>query len=164
PGKDDEGIRDANDLERIQQGVEAFKKYAKLLLQDGAERVFIATHIYKKSKEPQIYNERFALDAFMKLGWSNVEQGPDVWTPTEALFPDGFYPDQAHPNSLGAAVMAQKWFEGLCAFDDIPVPEWSSKEMQEAIDRGPDPEEEKQWRERRQRQREKKRREKVESH
>jgi hypothetical protein len=162
-GKNDEGIRGADDSVRIRQGADAFSKYSRLLLKDGADKVFIATHIYKNSKEPQIYNECFALDEFMKFGLLNVERGPDVWSPTKAVFPDGFYPDQAHPNSVGAEVMAQKWFETLCEHDDIPVPDWSRQEMQDKIERGVDPEEIKKRLEQKQRQREQKRQRQSES-
>ncbi len=61
-----EGIRDANDKERIRQGGDALEKYVRLLKKDGADLVFVAMHIYKHPMEPQIGNERLALAELMK--------------------------------------------------------------------------------------------------
>ena len=55
--------------------------------------------------------------------------------PTKKLWPGAFASDKVHPNSIGAEVMAQKWFETLLAHDGLAVPQWSRKEMEESIRR-----------------------------
>lgn len=108
-----EGIRDADDGERIQRGATALKIYADALLEDGADEVLIATHIYKHRMEPEIGNESFALDALLKRKPPQISRGPDVWTPTERNYPRVFARDRVHPNHLGSEIMAQLWFETL---------------------------------------------------
>ena len=83
--------------------------------------------------EPEIGNERLALAEFLKRSKPNVHTGPDVWEPTKKLFPKAFARDLVHPNSIGAEVMAQKWFETLLKHDGLEVPEWSRADMEKAI-------------------------------
>jgi acetyl esterase/lipase len=122
-----EGIRNAEDKERIQQGADALEKYVKLLKEDGADVVFVAMHIYKHPMEPEIGNERHALDELMRRKIPGVQRGPDVWTPTKQVYPRAFATDGVHPNALGAEVMAQKWFETLLKHDGLEVPTWSKQ-------------------------------------
>lgn len=112
-GRRFEGIRHADDQERIKQGAKALQIYADALLEDGADEVLIATHIYKHRMEPEIGNESFALDALLKRKPIHIYRGPDVWTPTKRDYPHAFARDGVHPNRLGAELMAQLWFETL---------------------------------------------------
>jgi len=136
-----EGIRDANDRERIRQGGDALERYVRLLKRDGADLVFVAMHIYKRPMEPQIGNERYALEELMRRKIRGVERGPDVWTPTKERYPEAFAVDLVHPNALGAELMAQKWFETLLKYDGLEIPGWSKKKktpsVQPRIEEGP---------------------------
>ncbi len=136
-GRGQEGIRSAEDGERIQQGTDAMDKYVRLLQKDGADLVILAVHIYKEGFEPAIENEKYALDALMKRKIPNLVRGPDVWTPSKKVHPMAFARDRKHPNSVGSEIMAQLWFEALLEHDDLEIPEWSRHEMQEAIEKGP---------------------------
>ena len=131
------GIRGADDAERIAAGADVLARYARLLRADGAELVFIATHIYKQPMEPAIGNERLALAELVKRKPPGVAAGPDVWEPTRKLYPKAFGGDKVHPNSIGSEVMAQKWFECLLAHDGLAVPAWSRAEMAKAIASAP---------------------------
>lgn len=136
-----EGIRDANDQERIRQGGDALEKYVRLLKKDGADLVFVAMHIYKHPMEPQIGNERYALDELMRRNIPAVERGPDVWTPTKKLYPKAFARDGVHPNALGAELMAQKWFETLLKYNGLKIPAWTKEKktpsVQPRVEEGP---------------------------
>ncbi len=127
------GIRGPDDHERIKQGADALAKYVRLLKKDGADLVFVSMHIFKHQMEPQIGNERYALDELIRLNMSDVERGPDVWTPTRELYPKAFAEDLKHPNSLGAELMAQKWFEALFKYDGLEAPNWSEQKVKSAI-------------------------------
>lgn len=131
------GISGPDDNAHIQQGADAIEKYVRLLLADGADQVFLAAHIYKKPMEPAIGNERFALSEALQRGIEDFHPGPDVWEPTSKLWPRAFARDKVHPNSIGAEVMAQLWFETLLAHDGLAVPAWSREEMRNAIDGDP---------------------------
>jgi len=124
-GDRSEGIRNADDRQRIRQGADALEKYVTLLKKDGTDLVFVATHIYKREMEPQIGNERYALDELMRRNIPGLECGPDVWTPTKQLYPKAFAEDLKHPNAIGAELMAQKWFETLLKYDGLEIPAWS---------------------------------------
>jgi len=123
-----QGIRDADDKERIQKGADALEKYVRLLKKDGVDLVFVAMHIYKRPMEPEIGNERYALDELMRRKIRGVQRGPDVWTPTKKLYPKAFAKDLMHPNAVGSGLMAQKWFETLLKFDGLEVPARSNEE------------------------------------
>ncbi|QDT01467.1 beta-galactosidase [Adhaeretor mobilis] len=117
------GIEGPNDLIRIEQGADAFELYGNQLLSDGAEAVHIATHIYKVTQEPEIENEKYALEALTNRYPDHLFAGPDVWTATEPLWPIGFQADQLHPNVIGAEAMADAWFDHLLAHDgNVPEP------------------------------------------
>jgi len=121
-GQRTEGIRDANDTERIKRGGDILEKYVNLLKEDGAGVVFVAMHIYKHPMEPEIGNERLALAELLKRKIPNVYAGPDVWKPTKARYPEAFAADKLHPNDQGAEIMARKWFETLLR-NDLPDPQ-----------------------------------------
>ena len=133
----DAGIEGPGDAKRIAEGADAIEKYVRLLLGDGADRVFVAMHIYKKPMEPAIGHERLALTEALGRGIGSFHAGPDVWEPTSKLWPQAFADDKVHPNSIGAEVMAQLWFETLLEHDGLVIPAWSKQEMQSAIDGKP---------------------------
>lgn len=121
------------DVEAIQTGADAIEKYVRLLRKDGADQVFAAMHIYKKPMEPGIGNERLALAEALKRGIPGFHAGPDVWESTSKLWPHAFARDKVHPNSIGAEVMAQLWFQTLLKHDGLEIPEWSRREMESAV-------------------------------
>ena len=125
-----EGIRNSRDEQRIEQGADVLEKFARLALGDGADEVFIAMHIYKHPMEPEIGNERLALSEVLKRGIPHLHAGPDVWEPTRKHYPKAFAADRLHPNSIGAEIMANLWFETLLKHDGLEVPPWSKKEME----------------------------------
>jgi len=123
------GINGPDDKQHIEQGADVLEKYVRLLREDGADAVFVAMHIYKKPMEPQIGNERLALDALMKRQVDGVYPGPDVWTPTKKMYPQAFAKDKLHPNEIGAEIMAQQWFESLLRHDGRRIPPRSREEL-----------------------------------
>lgn len=131
-----EGVRDANDTERINQGADAISLYNRLAQEDGADMVFMATHIYKKVQEPSIENEKYALQEALSRNLDNFYAGPDVWTPTFEHFDVAYGRDEIHPGPVGDEIIAQFWFAKLLAFDRKTVPAWSIAEMDEAIANG----------------------------
>ena len=136
-GERSAGITGEDDTERIAQGADALQKYVELLLKDGADVVLLAMHIYKRPMEPRIGNERLALAELMTRTIPRLHAGPDVWEPTRQQYPGAFAQDKLHPNSIGAEIMAQMWFETLLKHDALEVPEWSRQEMAEAIKNDP---------------------------
>ena len=62
-----------------------------------------------------------------------------MWEPTRQHYPKAFARDLLHPNSIGAEIMAQAWFETLLGHDGLAVSEWSRKELAEALERDPEP-------------------------
>ena len=128
------GIRGSDDDERIQQGADAIETYARLLLEDGADHAVVATHIYKTGMEPEVGNERLALDALLSRDPEGISRGPDVWTPTRDHHPEAFAEDGVHPNTIGAEIMAHYWFERLFELDGREVPPWSREEMGTALE------------------------------
>ncbi len=131
------GIRNVEDRERIADGADVLERYTDSLLEDGADEVFVAMHIYKTGMEPVIGNEQFALTEFLKGKPAHVHAGPDVWQPMKAQWPQAFAADKVHPNSVGAEIMAQYWFEAILKYDEAEVPEWSRQEMVVAMKKGP---------------------------
>lgn len=127
------GIRGPDDQERIERGANVIEQYGKRILDDGAAFVVIGMHIYKRSMEPAIGHERLALARLMSKKPDRIYAGPDVWTPTSKQFPLAFDTDKAHPNFIGAEIMAQYWFEALLTREGLEVPDWSRQEMDEAI-------------------------------
>lgn len=136
-GERTQGIRDPDDAERIKFGADVIGSYVDHLLSDGADRIFIAMHIYKHPMEPEIGHERLALARYLARNVPQVHAGPDVWLPTRDHYPRAFDPDGLHPGSIGIEIMAQLWFETLLEHDDLPVPEWSRQQMRDAIEGQP---------------------------
>jgi len=136
-GERNAGIHGPEDLERILRGADVIEQYGKRILDDGAATVVIGMHIYKKSMEPAIGNERLALAELMKRKPARIFAGPDVWTPTSKQHPLAFDTDKRHPNYIGAEIMAHYWFEALLEREGLEVPDWSRQEMEEAIKNKP---------------------------
>jgi len=127
------GIQDRGDRMQINHGADVLEMFVNALHKDGADLVFLATHIYKRSKEPKIGNERYALAELVKRDTPGFHEGPDVWDATRQHFPQAFVRDMVHPSAMGDEIMAQKWFETLLEHDGLEVPEWSREEMANAI-------------------------------
>ncbi len=109
-----EGIRGADDRERIEKGADALQTLAEKLHRDGIETAYISTHIYKVSMEPAIEHEKYALEALLNREIAWVHRGPNLWSPTKAAYPEGFSPvDKVHPSFLGAQIMAEGWYRAL---------------------------------------------------
>ena len=132
PGDRRNGIRNAQDRERIEIGADAIQRYADRILKDGAAAVIIGMHIYKHSMEPESGNERIALDALLDRQRFRIEAGPDTWLPTLA-----FDRDKLHPNFIGAEIMAHHWFVALLKREGLETPAWSEEEMKAAIKNQP---------------------------
>jgi hypothetical protein len=126
------GINNSKDQAEIKHGADVLQNYAELMLKHGADEVFIATHIYKKPMEPQIGNERLALAELIKQQTKHIHAGPDVWEPTRQYYPQAFAGDKVHPNTFGAEIIAQYWFETILKKDGLEVPAWSKQEMTNA--------------------------------
>jgi hypothetical protein len=126
-----------NDSERIERGADVLERYAGNLLEDGAAVVIIGMHIFKKAMEPEIGNERFALTELIERNIPGVFAGPDVWEPTSRQHPLAFDTDRAHPNYIGAEMMAHYWFAALLQREGLKVPDWSRQEMEDAIENQP---------------------------
>ena len=115
-------VTSADDHEGIRIGADALERLAGQLRADGIERSVIAMHIYKEGFEPEVGNERLALDALLRRGHAWVDAGPDVWSPTIRAYPEAFAEDGLHPNELGSKIMAEGWYRvlaGASARDDI---------------------------------------------
>lgn len=131
------GIRNKDDHERIKRGADVIEQYGKRILDDGAAAAIIAMHIYKITMEPEIGNERLALAELMRREPVGILAGPDVWTPTSKQHPLAFETDKVHPNYIGAEIMAHYWFKSLLEREGLEVPDWSRKEMGDAIKNKP---------------------------
>ncbi|MBL7038297.1 MAG: hypothetical protein ISR77_06675 [Pirellulaceae bacterium] len=131
------GIQGADDHERIKRGADVIEQYARCILDDGAAAVVVGMHIYKRSMEPAIGNERLALAELMTRKPVRIYAGPDVWTPTSKQHPLAFDTDGAHPNYIGAEMMAHCWFKALLEREGLEVPQWSRQEMEDAIENQP---------------------------
>jgi hypothetical protein len=119
-GDQAEGIRSSEDAERIEAGADAFFALAEMLQTLGVETIYIATHIYKHPMEPEIGNERLALDALIERGNNFIHKGPPLWQQTKDAYPSAFADDKLHPNALGARIMATAWYKTL-AQDDARI-------------------------------------------
>jgi hypothetical protein len=137
PGDRRNGIRSSEDDERIKIGADSIRRYAELILEDGADAVVIGMHIFKHSMEPEIGNERLALAALMKHKPPRIDSGPDTWEPTRQHFPLAFDGDKLHPNFIGAEIMAHHWFDALLKREGLETPQWSEQEMNDAIKNQP---------------------------
>jgi len=137
PGDRRQGIRNAQDEERIKTGGDVIQRYAELILEDGAAAVVIGMHVFKHNMEPEIGNERLALAALMNRNPTGIESGPDTWEPTRQHFPLAFDRDRLHPNFIGAEIMAHCWFDALLKREGLETPAWSEQEMKDAIKNQP---------------------------
>jgi hypothetical protein len=131
-GPREAGIRSATDYARIQEGARVIGVYANLLQRYGADYVIMSTHVYKREMEPEIGNERYALQAYARKGPARFSAGPNTWQATRAYFPSAYVSDQVHLSYLGAEIVAQAWFAYLLGKDGLAVPSWSVQELQAA--------------------------------
>lgn len=110
-------VASAEDEDGIRIGADALEQLVTQLRADGIERVYIAMHIYKEGYEPEVGNERFALDALLRRGHPFIFAGPDVWSLSIREHPEAFTEDRLHPNERGAKIMAEAWYRTLAADD-----------------------------------------------
>jgi len=106
-------VTSVDDAEGIRTGADALETLARQLQDDGVERVYLAMHIYKEGYEPEVGNERFALEALLERGHDFIFRGPDVWSPTIREHPEAFTDDRLHPNERGMKIMAELWYRAL---------------------------------------------------
>jgi len=106
-------VHTIDDKRGIEIGADALEKLALQLRADGIERTYIAMHIYKEGYEPEVGNERFALDALLRRGHDFLFEGPDVWSLSIRAHPEAFTEDGLHPNELGGKMMAGAWYRAL---------------------------------------------------
>ena len=110
---------------RIDQGEAAIEYYTDQFITGGVERVYMAMHIFKTGGyDLDLYGERYALaEALNTVG--NLYPGPELWSVTRSLFPDGFAADLVHPGPEVANTMALHWYLTLAGDDakyDIAKP------------------------------------------
>ena len=110
-------VASIDDVEGIRIGADALETLATRLHDQGVERVFMATHIYKQGYEPQVGNERFALKELLSRGHDFISEGPDVWSLTVGEHPDAFTEDGIHPNERGMKIMAEAWYRAVAGAD-----------------------------------------------
>ncbi|MCH8851934.1 MAG: DUF3179 domain-containing protein [Planctomycetes bacterium] len=110
-------VASIDDAEGIRIGADALETLAARLHNQGIERVFMATHIYKQGYEPQVGNERFALKELLSRGHDFISAGPDVWSLTVGEHADAFAEDGIHPNERGLKIMAEAWYRVLAGAD-----------------------------------------------
>jgi hypothetical protein len=106
-------VHTIDDKRGIEIGADALEKLPLRLQADGIERTYIAMHIYKEGYEPEVGNERFALDALLRRGHDFLFEGPDVWSLSIRAHPEAFTEDGLHPNELGGKMMAGAWYRAL---------------------------------------------------
>ncbi len=106
-------VTSADDEDGIRVGADALETLVNQLRSDGIEQVIIGMHIYKEGYEPEVGNERFALDALLRRGYKYVHAGPDVWSLTIGQHPEAFTDDRLHPNALGSKLMAEAWYRSI---------------------------------------------------
>lgn len=133
-GDRSEGIEDESDTAAIERGANVIERYVRRAMADGADAVYVATHIYKHPLEPVIGNERLALDAVLERDIPGLRRGPDVWAPTKAHYPAVYSDDGVHPNWVGAELLAHLWFARLLERENRDVPEWSRAEFEDALE------------------------------
>lgn len=111
-------IEGPGDAESIKAGADAMQALCERLHGDGVELIFVTTHIYKYTHEPQVEHEKYALAALLERDLPYVWPGPDVWTATKARWPEVFTePDQVHLNDLGDRLDAALWQAHLERYD-----------------------------------------------
>jgi len=113
-------VTSVDDTAGIRIGADALETLVDQLRDDGIERTYIAMHIYKEGYEPEVGNERFALEELLKRDHPDVHRGPDVWSLTIDQHPEAFTEDGLHPNELGARIMAEAWYRILAGEEAGP--------------------------------------------
>ncbi|MEW6320500.1 MAG: hypothetical protein AB1635_05370 [Acidobacteriota bacterium] len=111
-------IQGPDDVENIRKGADAMQALVERLHGDGVQLVFLTTHIYKYTHEPEVEHEKYALAELLSRKIPYLWPGPDVWTATKARWPEVFtQPDQVHLNRLGDGLDATLWYQHLLRFD-----------------------------------------------
>lgn len=111
-------IQGPDDAENIKKGADAMQQLVEQLHADGVELIFLTTHIYKYTHEPEVEHEKYALNELLSRKIPYVWPGPDVWTATKARWPEVFtQPDQVHLNHAGDGLDARLWHEHLLRYD-----------------------------------------------
>ena len=106
-------VTSVDDARGIEIGADALQKLIDQLRANGVGQAFIAMHIYKEGFEPEVGNERFALEALLNRGLEYIRPGPDVWSLTIGEHPAAFTEDRLHPNERGGKIMAEAWYRTL---------------------------------------------------
>ncbi len=106
-------VHTVDDKHGVKIGADALEKLAMQLRADGIGDIYIAMHIYKEGYEPEVGNERFALDALLRRGHDFIFEGPDVWSLSIREHPEAFTEDRLHPNERGGKIMAAAWYRAL---------------------------------------------------
>ena len=103
-------IENPADTALINLGVSAIQNYVNSFLDAGMEKVYMATHIYKTGNYTlNLYGERWGLAKAIEET-TNLLPGPELFTVTRQLFPEGFAPDMIHPGPEVATIMAVYWY------------------------------------------------------
>lgn len=111
-------IQGPDDHENIKKGADAMQQLVAQLHGDGVGLVFITTHIYKYTHEPEVEHEKYALAELLSRKIPYVWPGPDVWTAAKARWPEVFtQPDQVHLNHAGDGLDARLWYDHLLRYD-----------------------------------------------
>ena len=106
-------VTSVDDARGIRIGADALQTLVDQLRADGVEQAFIGMHIYKEGFEPEVGNERFALESLLARGQNFIHRGPDVWSLTIREHPAAFTDDRLHPNERGAKIMAEAWYRAI---------------------------------------------------
>ena len=106
-------VTSVDDAAGIEIGADALQTLVDQLRDDGIEQAFLGMHIYKEGFEPEVGNERFALEALLARGHDGIHRGPDVWSLTISEHPAAFTDDRLHPNERGAKIMAEAWYRTI---------------------------------------------------
>lgn len=112
--RDDRGpVKTEYDMVGAEMGADEMQTMSLRLKGLGLDRIYIAMHIYKKPVEPEVGNERIALNRLLSRGIDGIKAGPDLWSATKECFPECFIEDELHPNDLGYKIMAEHWYKTL---------------------------------------------------
>lgn len=106
-------VTSVDDAPGIEIGADALQMLVDQLRADGVEQAFVGMHIYKEGFEPEVGNERFALEALLARGLPHVRRGPDTWSLTIGEHPGAFAEDGLHPNERGGKIMAEAWYRAI---------------------------------------------------
>ena len=116
-----------DDEENIKRGADVWEKLARKLHDDGIRWVIIGPHVYKFALEPQIHNERYALDELMSRGIPFILRGPNTWASTMLVWPEDFAKDGVHPDPRAAGLMCDEWARVIRAHSDSGAPSRAQK-------------------------------------